>query len=107
MGTRHPDAGPPGELTVERAVDMLVTGDVLLHTWDLARAAGLDEQIDERLAAEMLVGMEPLDDVLRASGHYGPKVDVPAGSSVQDRLLAFTGRDPAAAGVPTAPTPLG
>jgi len=88
------DAGPPGELTVERAVDMLVTGDVLLHTWDLARATGLDDQVDERLAAEMLVGMQPIDDVLRSSGHYGPKVEVPVGSSVQDRLVGFTGRDP-------------
>lgn len=88
------DAGPPGELTVERAIDMLVTGDVLIHTWDLARAAGLDEQIDQAMAAEMLVGMEPMDEMLRGSGHYGPRVDVAPDADVQARLLAFTGRRP-------------
>jgi uncharacterized protein (TIGR03086 family) len=88
------DAGPPGRLTVERAIDMLVTGDLLVHTWDLARATGLDEQIDQQLAAEQLAGMEPIDELLRSSGHYGPRVDVDPAAPVQDRLLAFTGRRP-------------
>lgn len=91
---RRFDAGPPGELTVEAAIDMLVTGDVLVHTWDLARATGLDERLDEQVAAEMLAGMEPMDEMLRGSGHYGPKIEVPADADVQTRLLAFTGRRP-------------
>ena len=88
------DVGPPGEMTVEASIGMIVTGDVVVHTWDLARATGLDEEIDPIIAGEMLVGMQPLDAVLRESGHYGPKVELPEGASVQDRLLAFTGRDP-------------
>lgn len=88
------DAGPPGELTVEAAVSMLVTGDVAVHTWDLARAVGLDDEIDPVVAAEMLAGLAPMDEVLRRSGHYGPKVDLPPGASVQDQLVAFLGRDP-------------
>jgi hypothetical protein len=40
------------------------------------------------------VGDLPLDEVLRASGHYGPRVAVPADADVQTRLIAFTGRDP-------------
>lgn len=31
---------------------------------------------------------------VRGSGHYGPKVEVGADASTQDRLVAFTGRDP-------------
>lgn len=88
------DAGPPGELTVEGAIDMLVVGDVLVHTWDLARAAGLDERLDEDIVAAMLDGILPMDEVLRASGHYGPKVVVADDADVQTKLLAFTGRDP-------------
>lgn len=88
------DVGPPGEMTVEAAISMIVTGDVVVHTWDLARAAGLDEEMDPILVPEMLVGMAPMDDMLRQSGHYGPKVELPDGASVQDQLLAFTGRDP-------------
>jgi uncharacterized protein (TIGR03086 family) len=71
-----------------------VLGDVVVHTWDLARATGLDETLDADVVHDMLVGMEPLDDMLRASGQYGPKVEVGADSDEQTRLIAFTGRRP-------------
>ena len=74
---------------------MLVTGDVLIHTWDLARSAKLDERLDAGLVSEMLVGMQPIDELLRGSGHYGPKVEVPDDADEQTRLIAFTGRNPA------------
>jgi hypothetical protein len=35
-----------------------------------------------------------LDDMLRSSGHYGPRVAVPDDADQQARLIAFTGRDP-------------
>ncbi len=79
---------------VEQAVDMFVTSDVFLHTWDLARAAGLDERLDPDEVHRMLAGIEPMDDALRQSGHYGPKVAVPADADEQTRLLAFIGRRP-------------
>jgi uncharacterized protein (TIGR03086 family) len=88
------DGGPPGQMTVEQAIDRLVTADVLVHTWDLARATGLDERLDESVVAEALAGMEPIDELLRASGHFGPKVEVPADADMQTRLIAFTGRQP-------------
>jgi uncharacterized protein (TIGR03086 family) len=94
VATREFDAGPPGRLTVERAIDMLVTGDVLIHTWDLARAAGLDERLDAVLVHAMLEGMQALDELLRSSGHYGPKVAVPDSADEQTQLIAFTGRNP-------------
>ncbi len=86
------DVGPPGDMTVEAAIDQLVTGDVLVHTWDLARAVGLDERIDATLAAAMYEGMLPIDEMLRASGHFGPRIDVPDDADAQTKLLAFTGR---------------
>jgi uncharacterized protein (TIGR03086 family) len=73
---------------------MFVLGDVLVHTWDLARATGLDETLDADEVHGMLVGMEPLDEMLRQSGQYGPRVDVPADADEQTRLIAFTGRHP-------------
>ncbi len=88
------DAGPPGHLSVAAAIDMLVTGDVLIHTWDLARATGLDERLDEGLVSAMLAGIQPLDDLLRQSGHYGPKAEVPLDADDQTRLIAFVGRTP-------------
>ena len=78
-----------GEVPLDRAVDQFYTSDVFMHTWDLARATGQDEKLDEAKCAVLLAGMEPLDD-----GQYGPKVDVPADSDVQTRMLAFIGRNP-------------
>jgi hypothetical protein len=38
--------------------------------------------------------MEPLDDVLRQSGQYGPRVAVADDADEQTKLLAFIGRHP-------------
>lgn len=92
------DVGPPGQMTVEAAIGMIVLGDVLIHTWDLAAAAGLDVRLDQGIVSEMLVGMLPMDDMLRQSGHYGPKVEVAGDADDQTKLLAFTGRDPLRSG---------
>ena len=88
------DAGPPGQMTVENAIGMIVLGDVLIHTWDLATAAGLDDRLDPIIVSEMLVGMQPMDEMLRQSGHYGPKVAVADDADDQTKLIAFTGRQP-------------
>jgi uncharacterized protein (TIGR03086 family) len=83
-----------GALPLDRAVDAFYTGDVFLHTWDLARATGQDERLDPGRCTRMLEQMLPTDDALRASGHYGPRVEVPDDADVQTRLLAFIGRTP-------------
>lgn len=75
-------------------VDRIYTGDVFLHTWDLARATGQDDTLDAETCAAMLAGMEPIEDVMRSSGQYGPRVAVPADADAQTRLLGFIGRDP-------------
>src|SRR6185503_15892350 len=59
---------PPGPTTVENAVDMFCTGDILVHTWDLARATGLDETLDADEVHRAYTGILPYDDVLRTSG---------------------------------------
>jgi uncharacterized protein (TIGR03086 family) len=83
-----------GEVPLDQAVDRFYTSDVFMHTWDLARATGQDETLDPERCAQMLAGMEPMDEMLRASGQYGPRVQVPADADVQTRLIAFIGRDP-------------
>ena len=83
-----------GLWSFENTIDTICTGDVLIHTWDLARATGLDERLDADEVHRMVVAIEPMDEVLRTSGHYGPRVDVPADADEQTRLIAFTGRRP-------------
>ncbi len=81
-----------GPAAFEQQVDMICTGDVFLHTWDLARAAGMDERLDPDEVHAAYEGMLPYDEALRASGHYGPKVPVPDHADEQTKLLAFIGR---------------
>ncbi|MCB1005121.1 MAG: TIGR03086 family protein [Acidimicrobiales bacterium] len=96
IAERVEDCGPPGHLSLAAAVEMACTPDVLVHTWDLARAVGLDERLDPgevHRMAEGLLGVPPeVDQAMRSSGHYGPRVEVPAGADEQTRLLAFMGR---------------
>jgi uncharacterized protein (TIGR03086 family) len=87
-----------GELPLDQAIDRFYTGDVFLHTWDLARATGQDVTLDPERCAHMLAGMEPMDEVLRQSGQYGPRVPVPDDAEIQAKLIAFIGRDPAWSG---------
>ena len=93
---RVESCGPPGRLSFEAAVDMTCTPDVLIHTWDLARAAGLDEQLDADEVHRQVVAIESLpagvDEAMRGSGHYGPRVEVGPDAGEQTRLLAFMGR---------------
>jgi uncharacterized protein (TIGR03086 family) len=83
-----------GTLPLDRAIDQFYTADVFMHTWDLARATGQDERLDTGFCAELLAGMEPMEEVIRSSGQYGPKVAVPVDADPQTKLLGFIGRDP-------------
>lgn len=87
----HPMAGT---MPVGTAIDMLVTPDVFMHSWDLARATGQPFTMDADYSAALLAGMEGIEDMLRSSGHYGPRVDVPDDADPGTRLIAFIGRDP-------------
>lgn len=83
-----------GEVPLPRAISQFYTGDVFMHTWDLARATGQQVELDAELCEDLLGGLAPMEDVLRSSGQYGPAVPVPDGAPVQDRLIGFIGRDP-------------
>ena len=60
-----------GKMNVEQSIGMIVTGDVLIHSWDLARAAGLDETLDPEEVHRMFEGAQPFDEILRSSGQFG------------------------------------
>lgn len=83
-----------GELPLDVAIDRFYTVDVFLHTWDLARATGQDDRLDQELCGELLAGMAPIEPLLRSSGQYGPRVPVPDSADARTRLIGFIGRDP-------------
>ena len=82
------------EMPLSQAISQFYTNDVFMHTWDLARATGQDERLDEDRCRVLYEGMQPMDDVLRQSGQYGPKVAVPDDADWQTKLLGFIGRIP-------------
>ena len=97
IATRVEDCGPPGVLSLEAAVDMTCVPDVLIHTWDLARATGLDERLDADEVHRLVTAVEAMppevDEAMRSSGHYGPRAPIADGADEQARLLAFMGRE--------------
>jgi uncharacterized protein (TIGR03086 family) len=83
-----------GDIPLPDAIDRFYTADVFMHTWDLARATGQDDALDPDTCATMLAGMATVEQAMRDSGQYGPRIELPDDASVQDRFIAFIGRDP-------------
>jgi uncharacterized protein (TIGR03086 family) len=68
--------------------------DVLVHTWDLARAFGVEVVLDRELVDLALRQAGRNADALASSGMYAPPTAVDAGASAQARMLAAYGRRP-------------
>jgi uncharacterized protein (TIGR03086 family) len=79
-----------------RPIDVLgaITGDVVIHTWDLARAVGAPEQLDADLCAIALDAARATMGASDRSGLFAPPVPTRSDASIEDRLLALRGRDP-------------
>ncbi len=85
--------GPFGRMALKQLVSGIVVHDLLVHTWDLARATGGDERLDAELVTHTLASMTPYDEVLRDHG-FAHKVPVDDDADDQTRLLCFLGRRP-------------
>jgi len=66
--------------------------DVLIHGWDLAVATGQDTTLDPALVDALVEVIAPQAEMLRASGAFGPEVEVAPDADAQTRLLATLGR---------------
>jgi uncharacterized protein (TIGR03086 family) len=83
--------GPFGRMALKQLVSGIVIHDLLVHTWDLARAIGGDERLDDELVTHTLASMTPFDEVLRDHG-FSAKVPVGDDADEQTKLLGFLGR---------------
>lgn len=70
----------------------IYTTDTLIHTWDLARATGVDVELDQELLQRSWDGVLPIEELVRKPGIFGPRVEVPDDAPLQDRALGFFGR---------------
>jgi len=84
---------PFGALALKQLVSSIVVHDLLVHTWDLARATGRDERLDPELVSYTYTHMAPLDGQLRGHG-FADKVEPHDGADEQAQLLCFLGRTP-------------
>jgi uncharacterized protein (TIGR03086 family) len=92
------------DLTVHHAIgDIPATqflefriADLTLHTWDLARAVGADEQLDPELCEHVLESLLPMKPFIGTFGVFGqgPSGDVGDDAPAQLRVLDLTGRRP-------------
>lgn len=71
-----------------------LTRDVLVHTWDIARAVGADDRLDARWCERFYADLPDDPAALTASGMFNAPVAVSDEADMQSRLLARLGRSP-------------
>ncbi len=73
----------------------LLIGDLLIHSWDLARSIGADDTLPAEAVESTLMGLQRLPEkMLRGETMFGPAIEVGDDASAQDKLLGFVGRQP-------------
>jgi len=84
--------GPTGKMPAGEVIGRFVTMDLLVHTWDLARAVGADERLDADAVLVAYEALKPMDAMIRQPNVFGPKLEPPAGADLQTEFLYFLGR---------------
>lgn len=84
--------GPTGQMAAGEVIGRFVAMDVLVHTWDLARAVGADESLDEDLVRPAYEALKPMDAMIRQPNVFGPKLAPPPDADLQTEFLYFLGR---------------
>ena len=77
----------------KQGVAGMVIGDLLIHSWDLARSLGVDETLPAEAVTSTLMGLQRMPEpMLRGENMFGPAIEVPEDASDQEKLLGFVGR---------------
>jgi uncharacterized protein (TIGR03086 family) len=84
--------GPLGKMPAGQVIGQFVTMDLLVHTWDLARAVGADEHLDGSSVRDAYEALKPMDAMIRQPNVFGPKLEPPPGADLQTEFLYFLGR---------------
>jgi uncharacterized protein (TIGR03086 family) len=77
---------PGAEYTMQLVTDLTV------HAWDLAKGIGAADDLDGELVEVCLAEVRKQEDMLRASGLFGEKIEVGADADPQTELLGILGR---------------
>jgi uncharacterized protein (TIGR03086 family) len=82
-----------GDLSGRQILE-ICTYDLLIHTWDLARAIGADDTLPPEVVAACHRWLQGLPQEILRSGRFSDPVDLEAEADEQARMLAFAGRKP-------------
>jgi len=87
----HPKSGP----MTGAQLRVLRVNELTVHGWDLARAIGANQDLDDGLVKWLFDRLYPLRDTIARSGLYAPRQPSREGAEpVQARLLHLLGRRP-------------
>jgi len=81
-----------GTMPFAQFVDQYLSFDLVVHAWDLAKAAGIDDQLNPVDVREVKTQAESMVEIGRKMGAFGPAVDATDGAEEQTQLLALLGR---------------
>ncbi|WP_394854759.1 TIGR03086 family metal-binding protein [Gordonia amicalis] len=73
---------------------MVALSELVLHGWDIARAAGISFDVPDEILQVVFDFHFPPQPQDERDGMFGPVVEVPDDAPLADRLAGLTGRDP-------------
>jgi uncharacterized protein (TIGR03086 family) len=88
----HEYDGVFGRTTVGASIVTFYGFDLVVHRWDIATAAGLDERLDDHELDLIESSADGFGEHLYDDGVCKPAVSTPAGADRQTRVLARLGR---------------
>ncbi len=81
-----------GDMPVDALVGFMAA-ELVVHTWDMARTAKVDERLEPKLVKFTHAAWKSLgEDVLRMEGMFGPAIKPVKGADAQTKMLNFLGR---------------
>jgi len=92
QSTCEPFGPQMGPMTIDALVGFM-GAELVIHTWDMARTARVDEQLDPSLVKFAQATWKQLpEEVLRMEGMFGAAVKPAQANDAQTKLLNFAGR---------------
>lgn len=84
--------GPFGPMPKSMMFGIAIS-DLLVHTWDLARAIGADESLPAAPVESAYMGLQRMPaEAIRVPGRFDEAVEVADDADMQTKLIAFSGR---------------
>jgi len=84
---------PLGQMPVSQFI-MFPILDIFVHKWDLAKATNQNTSLDASLSQVCYNVVQMAAEQGRKMGVFGPEVKVPISATIQNKLLALSGRKP-------------